>query len=70
MKYFLRSNNTALFEGQTEQKQCVILYFCLFSVFVYELVHKLVYFGCFDNIKLNISHTTCQTETEKSQILI
>lgn len=70
MKYFLKSNNSVLFDGQTEQKHCVVLYFCLFSVFVYRLVYKWVYFGCFDNIKLNISHTSCQTETEKSQILI
>lgn len=70
MKYFLRSYNSALFDGETEQKQCVVLHFCLFSVFVYGLACKLEYFGCFDNIKLNISHTSCQTGTEKPQILI
>lgn len=52
---FFRGNNFALFGGQTltEQQQCVVSYFYLFSVLVYRLVYETEYLGRFDNIKLN-----------------
>lgn len=35
MKYFLRRNNSALFDGQTEQKHCVVCILFVLSFYIW-----------------------------------